>query len=266
MLTVNKEGLIAGFKRIGLNPGSTVLVHSALSQFGRVDGGADTVIDAIIETVGESGTVLVPTLTGDETLSPENPPTFDLANTPGWTGIIPETLRKRPQAVRSLHPTHSAAAIGANAAMLTQDHHQSITPCDLFSPYGKLAQEEQGFILLLGVDHDANTTLHHVEEVVGVTYHLQKGLANCTLIVDGEQTKRHYYLHQYGTPRNFNVINQLLTERRIQRRVKIGKAEVRLIHAQSMVRLVAQCLRADAEFLCEKNAIEAGFDLKQDGK
>jgi aminoglycoside 3-N-acetyltransferase len=266
MQTVDKDGLKTGLRQIGLKPGSSVLVHSALSQFGHVEGGADAVIDAMLDVVGERGTVLVPTLTGSETLSPQNPPKFDLANTPCWTGLIPETFRKRPEAIRSLHPTHSVAAIGANSIILTKDHHRSVTPCDLFSPYGKLAQQKQAFILLLGVDHDANTTLHYVEELVGVDYQLQQGFANCTLIVDGEQTKRHYLLHRYGTPRNFNIIDQLLTERGIQSMTQIGEAEVRLNHTQPMAQLVAQCLRADAGFLCQKDSIEVDFDLEQGGK
>ena len=92
---ITKEIIINGLKELGLKQGDTVLVHSSLSSFGYVDGGADTVIDALLETVGKEGTVLVPTLTGSEHLSAENPPVFDVRNTPCWTGKIPETFRKR---------------------------------------------------------------------------------------------------------------------------------------------------------------------------
>ena len=61
-------------------------------------------IDALLEAVGPGGTVLVPTLTGNETLSPAHPPVFDPTRTPCWTGAIPEAFRKRPAAVRSQHP------------------------------------------------------------------------------------------------------------------------------------------------------------------
>src|SRR5215213_5257896 len=94
-----------GLRALGLPSGCKVLVHSAMSSFGHVEGGADTVIDALLSVVGSQGTVMAPTLTGNEYLSPDNPPTFDPVNTPCWTGRVPETMRKRSNALRSLHPT-----------------------------------------------------------------------------------------------------------------------------------------------------------------
>ena len=115
MVSVSRSDITSGLKQVGLACGSKVLVHSSLSSFGYVEGGADTVIDALVETVGSGGTVLVPTLTGNETLSAANPPEFDPQHTRCWTGLVPETFRKRPNAVRSIHPTHSVSAIGADA-------------------------------------------------------------------------------------------------------------------------------------------------------
>jgi aminoglycoside 3-N-acetyltransferase len=195
---------------------------------------------------------MVPTLTGNEALSPENPPRFDPLHTRCWTGRIPETFRKRPNATRSIHPTHSVAAIGAAADQLTRDHIYSITPCDQLSPYGKLAQRENSYILLLGVDHNANTTMHHVEEIVGVNYHIQKGFAEAILILEHETITRHYLLHRYGTERDFNVMDVLFSERGIQRATRIGAADIRLIAVKPMVQLVIQCLRADPYILCRK--------------
>lgn len=252
MPTITRNAIVTGLNRVGLQRGNAVLVHSSLSSFGHVEEGADAVIDALLETVGEDGTVLVPTLTGNEELSPEHPPTFDPLNTPCWTGRIPETFRMRASAVRSFHPTHSVAAIGADAEELIKDHIYSITPCDALSPYGKLAQQENGYILLLGVDHDANTTMHHIEEIVGVDYVMQAGLARAMLVLENETVTRHYLLHKYGPGRNFNVIDSVLAERGIQRVTQIGTAEVRLIAAKPMVQVVTQCLKVNPHILCQK--------------
>ncbi len=224
-----------------------MLVHSSLSSFGYVEGGADTVIDALLEVVGSAGTVLVPTLTGDETLSTGNPPTFDPVNTACWTGRIPETLRKRTSAIRSVHPTHSVAAIGADAPLLTKDHQFSITPCDESSPYYKLAHVEGGCILLIGVDHESNTSFHCAEELVGVDYHMQQGFARAKIIMGDREIYRHYRLHRYGSPRHFNVLAPIFEERGIQISGTIGNATVRLLQADRALGVMVRCLTVDRQ-------------------
>jgi aminoglycoside 3-N-acetyltransferase len=233
---------------LGLREGASVLVHSSLSSFGTVEGGADTVIDALLDTVGPQGTVLVPTLTGSELLSADNPPRFDPALTPCWTGHIPETFRQRSQAIRSLHPTHSVAALGARAHELTAGHGYSITPCGRDSPYGRLANTG-GDILLLGVTHESNTTFHHVEEIVGVRYHMQPGIVAAQVVVGQDVRTVHLMLHRYGSLRRFACLEPVFRERGIQRDGQIGKAHVRLIDARRMVDVTRQALLQDRTLL-----------------
>src|SRR3954452_12147705 len=106
---VSRATLTADLRRLGLRRGATVLVHSSLSRIRHVEGGAETVIDALIDSVTPGGTVLFPTLTGTERDGPDCPPVMDVQATACWTGRIPETARHRPDAHRSLHPTHSLA-------------------------------------------------------------------------------------------------------------------------------------------------------------
>ena len=250
MVIVTKDDIISGLSRLGLNAGHKVLVHSSLKSFGYVEGGANTVIDALIESVMPDGTILVPTLTGNKTLSPANPPVFDPQNTPCWTGHIPETFRKRPDAIRSLHPTHSVAAIGADAVPLTADHINSLTPCDESSPYGKLAQREDSYVLFVGVGYEVNTMFHHIEEVAGVAYHMQETFTRAKIVHNGKEMVRHILLHKYGIPRNFGVMEPIFEERGIQLRIKIGNSEMRFVNIQKMVRATVQCLRANNKLLC----------------
>ncbi len=252
MATITKDEILYGLRGLGVCPGFVLLVHSSLSSFGYVEGGAESVIDALIGAVSPGGTVLVPTLTGDESLSPANPPTFDPQITPCWTGAIPEAFRVRPGAIRSLHPTHSVAAIGPEARALTQDHIDSLTPCDELSPYGKLARRGDAYILLIGVDHEVNTTFHHVEEITGVDYHMQAEPARARIIVDGREVFRHILLHKYGPPRDFNVMDALLEERGIQVRARIGATEARLVQVRRMVEAAVRCVRANPRFLCNR--------------
>jgi aminoglycoside 3-N-acetyltransferase len=250
--TITQSQISAGLRDLGLGHGASVLVHSSLSSFGYVNGGAATVIDALLQTVEPHGTVVVPTLTGSEQLNAENPPVFDPLATPCWTGRIPETLRQRPDALRSRHPTHSVAAIGSRAAELIENHEHSITPCGPDSPYGKLASWS-GQILLLGVSHEVSTMFHHVEELVGVPYHMQPGLVAARLILEHQERIVHIMLHRYGPRRQFARMEPVFRERSIQQEGQIGNAHVRLVNAQPMVEITRQALLQDPHILLARN-------------
>lgn len=165
-MKVTKESLERDLKKIGLSQGDTVIFHSSLSRLGEVEGGADTVIDALLSIVGDSGTVIAPTFfhvgkaPGD--YSTDAIPCFDARSTPSGVGKITEIFRGRPQAKRSCHPTHSVAAIGRNAEYIVKDHHTCETPFSNGSPFDRIL-ELGGKWLFLGVDID-KFTLYHVFE------------------------------------------------------------------------------------------------------
>lgn len=250
MSNITKQDIVNGLREGGLHAGCCVLLHSSMSSLGRVEGGADTVIDAFLEIIGEKGTLVVPTLTGDETLCAAKPPVFDVKESKCWVGIIPETVRKRAEAVRSLHPTHSAAAIGPMAHELTKRHINSTTPCDEISPYGLMAQLDEAFIVLLGVDHESDTTLHHVEELAGSDYHMQPEPVLATIKDGDAETTRTTFLHIYGQERDFCAVEEPMIQRGYQKNVQIGNATVRFARTKPLVQLTLAALRANPRFLC----------------
>jgi aminoglycoside 3-N-acetyltransferase len=251
--SLHRDDLVAALRALGLRAGHHVLVHSSLSSLGHVDGGADTVVDALVEAVGPGGTVVVPTLTGDEEVGPHATVHFDVGSTPGWTGAVTECVRRRPSAVRSRHPTHSVAALGAAAERLTRGHEDCVTPCGAGSPYDRLARDPDGVILLLGCDHESCTTWHHVEELAGTDYHLQPEPV-ATRIVDGDWTgDRDYWMHAYGTPRHFGAIEPLLRQRGHQVDGAVGAASARLVAAGPAVTVGLEALRADARFFVSES-------------
>lgn len=127
-------------------------VHSSLSALGYVEGGADTVVDALLEAVGPNGTVMVPTFNHGAA------EVYDWRNTPSSNGAVTEALRRRAEARRSVHPTHPYAAIGPHAEYLVEGH-LDVDTFDRKSPLGKLA-DLGGLVLLLGVGMRANTAAH----------------------------------------------------------------------------------------------------------
>lgn len=245
----SRDELAAAFRLLGLGAGDTVLVHSSLRSLGHVDGGARTVVDALLDAVAPDGTILVPTLTGTSRDSPRYPPAFDPATSPSWTGLIPETVRLREGAQRSRHPTHSVAALGPAAAHLIAGHEYCATPCAADSPYGRLASMG-GFVLLLGVTHHSNTSLHMVEEVGGAPYHLQARRARARVRrADGEWEEIMTALHLWRWERDFPKVEPVLRSAGAQRDGVVGAAEARLVAAGAMRDLLAPLLHRDPLFL-----------------
>ena len=172
---VLKNDIISALQAVGVKPGQAIMVHTSLSKLGFVCGGAQTVIEALLECAGENGTIMMPTQswknldpeTGVHWEEPEewwqiirdNWPAYNKDITPTNTmGAVAEMFRKWPGALRSDHPARSVAAFGKHAAYLTENHDLS----NIFgegSPIGKL-YELDGYVLLLGVGYDKNTSIH----------------------------------------------------------------------------------------------------------
>ncbi|MBO5889073.1 MAG: AAC(3) family N-acetyltransferase [Clostridia bacterium] len=187
-----------GLYNLGLKKGDTVFVHSSLKSMGNVEGGAITVIDALKEVVGESGTVLFPAFSFSVCSSKY----FSYNDTPSCVGFISETFRKLDGVVRSMHPTHSASAYGKNAVELTKDHYLDDTPVGANSPLRKLPKLG-GKILMLGCPFASNTFMHGMEEVANAPYALKDVADEYTLEdKNGNKTKKlirgHYFVRPEG--------------------------------------------------------------------
>lgn len=175
---VTIETLKKDFFNIGLREGMTVLLHSSLSSMGWVCGGAHAVILALEDVLGASGTLVMPAHSGDlsdpdnwgnpavpeswwETIK-SNMPSFDCDLTPTrGVGVIPEVFRKQKGVLRSSHPQVSFTAWGKNAEFITSGHSLEFG-CGECSPLARI-YDLDGYVLLLGVDHSSNTSIHLAE-------------------------------------------------------------------------------------------------------
>ena len=243
---VTEAELAEGFRGLGVEEGDILLVHSSLSALGFVQGGAPAVVTALLRTVGEGGTLVFPTLTGGPENGPDNPPVFDAARTPCWTGRIPETARQMPGFVRSLHPTHSVAARGPLAHWLTQGHEGCTEPCGMGSPYDRLASAG-GHILLIGVDLSVNTSFHHAEELAGAPYVCQREPTVCTLTdAKGQPVQTApCRLHWWGTERDYPAFEPEMQKRGMLVKGQAGEAQCRLIDAAAQRAFLLRRLLAD---------------------
>jgi aminoglycoside 3-N-acetyltransferase len=250
-IDINSTDLAQQFCAIDIERGDSILVHSSLSSLGWIDGGAMAVIDALIESVGEEGTVLFPTLTRSQDDSPETPPKFDARSTPCWTGAIPEASRSYPGARRSLHPSHSVTAIGRLAEWFTSGHQFARTPCGYGSPYDKLA-DIGGKIVLIGVKQNCNTSFHMAEEIAGVPYVVHDVPMNVVMTdMNGSPVEMRGFRMHAGrflgekAGRDYNALEPQMIEQGICRIGRVDEAEVRIMDAMLQRKFLVNLLLRD---------------------
>ncbi|MEU6662745.1 AAC(3) family N-acetyltransferase [Streptomyces sp. NPDC046821] len=175
---VTRGTLTADLRTLGVRPGETLLLHSSLSSLGWVCGGAVAAVQGLLDVLGPEGTLTVPTHTASnsdpaewsrppvpEAWWPEiraSMPAYEPALTPtSGMGVIPETVRRWPGALRSAHPQTSFAAVGPLAAEITDGH---ALDCALgeCSPLARL-EARHARVLLLGATFASCTSFHLAE-------------------------------------------------------------------------------------------------------
>lgn len=171
-----KEDIIEALRKADVNNGDLLFIHSSLSSFGNIAGGADTVIDAFIEAVGPTGTLLFPTFTepyiyfeGNCIKSKSYRPNDGMDPNLICTGRISKAFLKRSGIVNSAHATHSVAGLGPLARNCLAEHRQGDPPTCSRSPFGKLA-ENKGKIIYFGVSLANSTFLHFLEDKMNLPY------------------------------------------------------------------------------------------------
>ena len=223
---LDQSAIAASLRDLGLRNGDIVLLHSSLISLGKVNGGPAAVIDAFLDVIGAEGTLLVPVF--------------------GALGILTDEVKTRPGAVISPCPIGTLAAIGKDAQELCRDHWKAETAHGNDTPYTRLA-EKGGFICLLGVDQDRNTTLHSVEALLELPY-LNTTTRTFTT-PDGEEITKSWKFYP-GPHRDFIGLDSMLTA--AMTRGRIGNAEVRLIDARKMYDTALSIGNLDPAFvLCD---------------
>ncbi|KAE9371828.1 aminoglycoside acetyltransferase [Stipitochalara longipes BDJ] len=232
------KSLANQFRELGVNHGDTLLVHSSLSSLGWVNGGAEAVVLALLDVLGDKGTLVVPTHSSDnsdpahwqhppvpeewkpiirETMLPYSPRTTRTA----LMGVIAETVRTWPGAIRSAHPQTSFAAVGLKAEPLMADH---ALDCALGeqSPIAKLETVDSR-VLLLGVGFDCCTAFHLAE------HRIPRGMMENSFSVMTEEGRSWMTVRDTATSGDrFDELGADFEREQQVIRGKIGAAEARL--------------------------------------
>lgn len=248
MKPIIKDDVVSALESVGLKQGDAVMVHTSLGKIGYVCGGAQTIIEALIEVVGDDGTIMMPTQSW-KNLDPETGvhwdvdeqywdiirehwPAYDKAITPTNTmGAIAEMFRQWPGALRSDHPARSVAAWGKHAAYLTENHDLS----DIFgedSPVGKLYKLD-GKVLLIGVDYDKNTSLH-LADVRAEHPGKHNTIEHSAVMEDGKRVWKAYET-LFVDGEDFVDIGAAFEKENPVSKANLGNAEIRCMQQRSLV-------------------------------
>ena len=251
---VSSSDLKTGLAKLGLTK-HLVIAHASLKAFGHIEGGAETMLAVLLDSVRG---IIMPTFTYKSMLNPEvGPPRNGITygsetdlnklaeafhpDMPAdkMMGVLPEFLRKHPKAKRSSHPIQSFAGIRADAVINSQRIY------DPLSPIGMLA-EQDGWVLLLGVDHTVNTSIHYAEKLAGRLQFIRWALLQDRVVECSGFP---------GDSDGFNVIAPALEK--YTRRVEIGDALVQAVHLKSLIKVVMDQIKENPfALLCQRQDCE----------
>ena len=246
--------LKSALSELGLSD-KAVIAHASLKAFGQVEGGADSLVRAVLDSVGA---LMMPTFTYQTMITPEvGPPNNGITYGSGGDlnrmaapfdrhmpvdkeiGIVPETLRRHPFAKRSLHPIQSFTGVHVEkylAAQTMQNH---------LGPIGALA-EANGWVLLLGVDHTVNTSIHYAEKLAG-----RKQFTRWALLPDRIVECPGFP----GDSAGFNAIAPELVKD--TRKIQVGTTIVQAVPMQALFSITIERIKENPlALLCEREDCE----------
>jgi aminoglycoside 3-N-acetyltransferase len=235
--------LVDELKALGVREGGVLLVHTSFRAVGRVEGGPFGLIGALRRALGPNGTLVMPTMTsGDTVFDPRSTPTEGM-------GITAELFWRRPGVLRSTHPGGSFAAEGLLAERICQAQPLS-PPHGPDSPAGRV-HDLGGQVLLLGVTHSENTMLHLAEAIARVPY-----VVSHPCVVEVEGVPRTVMVAETDhCCAGFQLADEWLRARGLQREGKVGNADARLSDARDLVKVAVEHLTLNPlVFLCSRRA------------
>ena len=241
------KDLVAGFRSLGVEAADTLLVHSSYKSFGPVDGGPQTVVNALEQTLGPEGTLIMPTFNFD--FNKGQP--WDVRSTPSKMGALTELVRVDPRAKRVFHPFYSFAILGKHAEMLGGLRYKS--SYERNSVFGKL-RDLDGKIMVIGLSYtNSMTFFHHIEQMEGVDYRFLKQFTGQVTDWDGNTHTDTFEMLvrdiDKGVITEVDPMGFLMEEKGVIKSAKIGEADVRLMKANEVYTFTAREMRRDPHLL-----------------
>jgi len=245
--SVTKNDIKNALINVGVQKGDVIMVHSDIKSFGRLatsdrDFLLQNLVDAIKESVGNNGTIIMPTFTYNFFKSKP----YDTTNSKSAVGVLTEYFRKQPDVSRTLHPTHCVAIFGRRKNEILSVGKGTF---DRDSIFGKLHKINCKFIFL-GAPFRICTFIHYIENMHKVPYRYMKKFRG-RIIADGKEYEDEFlvyckYFFFFNTM--LGLENHLL-KKGMLKEVKVGYGIISMIEANHLFDEGFKLLDKDIYFL-----------------
>lgn len=229
----------------------TLLIHSSMKSIGEVEGGADNVLNVIMDYLKE-GLLIFPTHTWEDWNLPDG--IYDPSKEKSCVGILPNLFLKKEGVIRSLHPTHSVAVYGRRAMQYVKRDDEVFTPCPSKGCFGGL-YEEEAQILFIGVPLTKNTYIHSLEEQMNIPDRINPNYRHIKIVLpDGNVKEIEYYGHFSSlgdVSQNYGKILRPMLSLGYAKKILFGQAESYLVEVRPMADWVLERLQENPNFFCD---------------
>ena len=251
-MVLTQDRIAADLRRLGVQSGDVLMIHSSLRSMGHVVGGAPTVVDALLEVLGPTGTLVGPSFNYETAQDPGF--IFDPLDTPSDMGAIADQIRRRAGNRRSRHLTHSVSAIGPEAEAIVKAPGESAWAAD--SPLGTVFKLG-GRFLLLGVTYQSFTACHLLEVAFRLRYRKIDTLQRRLCRPDGSLIpfESIVFLRDVGYPGyDFNRLGQAMEDVGLTSVAPVGNAVARLIPARLLREYATPRVQRDPDYLLQQGS------------
>ena len=252
-LSYGSPELLAALRALGLRPGDSVMLHSAFATHHGFRGSIEQLTQVFIDAVGPQGHLLMVSLPyrSSSLQYLEQLRLFDVRRTPSMMGLVSEYFRRRPEVLRSLHPTHPVLVRGPQAEWFVAGHERCLYPCGPGTPFDRLA-EKDGLAVFFNVPFATFTFFHHLEHLVSdeLPFALYTERPFEVEVIDrhGEPgtVRTHVFTPDAIRRRRFAVLEGALRQRGLIVRAKVGNSILEAVR----VRAAIECVRKLSQSGC----------------
>jgi len=243
----DKKELLAALRTLGLASGDAVMLHSAFRKSHGFRGSIEELTDAFIDAVGPDGHLLMVSLPYRSSSFDhlKKLKVFDVRKTPSMMGLVSEMFRRRPDVLRSVHPTHPVLVRGTRAEAFVEGHPDCLYPCGPGSPFDRLAAEN-GLVVFFNVPFDTYTFFHYLEHMVSpqLPFSLYTEQPFEVPVVDRAGQRRIVRTHVFAPDairrRRFDLFEAALRRRGLIRETRLGASRIQAVRVQDTMACVSE--------------------------